>query len=77
MHAWTEPAERVLKKVAEMGVKVAITRPVKSVEPANPPDIKRWWSSIAWKTADDSPIVSSGVEKLQLNIGKPKILIGD
>lgn len=64
MHAWTEPAERVLHAAQLAGVPIAIPRPGQSIEPAAPPAPERWWPEIPWRTAQQNPIVSSGMEPL-------------
>lgn len=58
MHSWVEPAERLLAEAARTGAKVVVPRPGQSVEPAAPPDLERWWPSLAWQTADEHPVVS-------------------
>ena len=60
-HGWTEPVERLLAASAAAGVRVAVPRPGESVGPADPPGVIRWWPEVAWKTAAEVPIVSSGV----------------
>lgn len=60
-HAWTEPVERLLVAADEAGVPVAIPRPGESIEPDAPPALDRWWPDIPWQTADEVPIVSSGI----------------
>ena len=62
MHAWTEPVERVLVAAEKAGVTVAVPRPGESIEPARAPRFTRWWPSLPWKTAEQEPIVSSGIE---------------
>lgn len=61
LHAWTEPAERVLAAAAAAGVSVAVPRPGQSLEPASPPMLERWWPELPWQTAADHPVVSSGL----------------
>ena len=63
MHAWTEPVERVLVAAEEAGVPIAVPRPGESIEPASPPQLTRWWPSVPWKTAEQEPIVSGGIEQ--------------
>lgn len=62
MHAWTEPVERLLVAAGRAGVPVAVPRPGQRVEPATPPQVTRWWPEVPWKTAEESPVVSSGLE---------------
>ena len=61
-HGWTEPAERVWAAAEAAGVALAIPRPGESIEPSAPPPVSRWWPEQAWATADDAPVVSSGLE---------------
>lgn len=62
MHAWTEPAERVVAAAERAGVSVVVPRPGQSVEPELAPPLERWWPEIPWETAEEAPIVSSGLE---------------
>jgi L-ascorbate metabolism protein UlaG (beta-lactamase superfamily) len=66
MHAWTEPVERVLVAAEKAGVQVVVPQPGESVEPANPPEITRWWPEIPWQTAEEAPVVSSGLIQPQI-----------
>jgi L-ascorbate metabolism protein UlaG (beta-lactamase superfamily) len=61
LHGWTEPVERVLAAAERAGVSVAVPRPGQSIEPADAPAVERWWPEQPWKSADESPVVSSGV----------------
>ena len=61
-HGWTEPAERVLVAADAAGVRVALPRPGESVDPADPPDVERWWPETPWQTAAEAPVVSSGLD---------------
>ncbi|HEX9952333.1 MAG TPA: MBL fold metallo-hydrolase [Rubricoccaceae bacterium] len=60
-HGWTEPVERLLVAAEAAGVRVAVPRPGASVEPTDPPPVERWWPEVPWQTADEMPIVSSGL----------------
>jgi len=60
-HGWTEPAERVLVAAEAAGVPIAIPRPGESVVVDAPPPAERWWPELAWATADEAPVVSSGL----------------
>ena len=62
-HAWTEPVERVLVAAEKAGVAVAVPRPGEGIEPASPPRLTRWWPSVPWKTAEQDPIVSGGIDR--------------
>ena len=61
LHGWTEPAERVLVAATAAGVPIAVPRPGQSVEPLAPLPVERWWPEQVWQTADQSPVVSSGL----------------
>ena len=76
MHAWTEPVERVLVAAEKAGVPIAVPRPGESIEPTSPPRLTRWWPSVPWKTAEESPVVSSGIEQVRRNTIEPKTLVG-
>lgn len=65
LHSWTEPVERILAAAEKNGIAVAVPRPGQSIEPASPPAIARWWPEIGWKTADDAPVVSTGLSARQ------------
>jgi L-ascorbate metabolism protein UlaG (beta-lactamase superfamily) len=62
MHSWTEPIERVLAAAQPHGVRVATPRPGEMVEPATFTTSARWWPRIAWQTAREAPVVSTGIE---------------
>lgn len=76
LHAWTEPVERVLVAAKKAGVPVAVPRPGESIEPSAPPYVTRWWPSTPWQTAEDSPVVSSGIEQPRRTASEPKTLRG-
>ena len=61
LHGWTEPAERVLVAAERAGVRLALPRPGQPVEVAAPPPVARWWPALPWQTAEEVPIVSSGM----------------
>lgn len=63
LHGWTEPIERVLVAAERAGVSVVTPRPGGWFEPSTPPTVARWWPEIPWKTAEESPVVSSGLEE--------------
>ncbi len=60
VHGWTEPAERVRVAAERLGIPVAFPRPGESVTPeAYTPE--PWWPALPWKTAVESPAVSSNL----------------
>ena len=62
LHGWTEPVERVLAAAAKAGVRVAVPRPGESISPEGPPaGVARWWPEVPWQTADEAPVMSSGL----------------
>jgi L-ascorbate metabolism protein UlaG (beta-lactamase superfamily) len=60
-HGWTEPAERSLTAAAQAQVQILTPRPGESVEPALPGARVSWWPALPYETAEQHPIVSSGV----------------
>jgi hypothetical protein len=42
-------------------VPLALPKPGESVEPDAPPKPERWWPDLPWQTAEEHPIVSSGL----------------
>ncbi len=63
LHAWTEPAERVLSAAKKTAVSVAIPRPGQSIEPSMPTKLERWWPEIPWSKAEQTPVTSSGLDE--------------
>lgn len=63
MHAWTEPAERVLAAARLANVTVAIPRPGASVQPGVSSGPEPWWPSLQIQSAADHPVVSSGLDE--------------
>ena len=72
MHAWTEPVERVLAAAEKAGVPISVPKPGESIEPANPPQVTRWWPAITWQTAEKTPVISRGIEQSQRMAPEPK-----
>ena len=61
-HGWTEPIERVLAEATRRGVRVLTPKPGQSVEPDNARAQQRWWPGLPWDTAQQAPLVSTGVD---------------
>ena len=61
MHSWIEPAERVIVAAEKKSVPLAVPKPGQSIEPASPLPVERWWPQLPWQTAEEHPIVSSGL----------------
>ena len=60
-HPWTEPVERVIVAAEKAGVQIATPKPGESVRLSSHRGIDRWWPELPWKTAEESPIVSTGL----------------
>lgn len=60
-HGWTEPGERVLVAAQAAGVPLTLPLPGARVELGALPPAVRWWPEIPWQTAEEAPIVSSGL----------------
>jgi L-ascorbate metabolism protein UlaG (beta-lactamase superfamily) len=48
-HSWTEPAERLIVAAEHTRAKIVIPRPGALVEPAEPPQVERWWPDVRWQ----------------------------
>ncbi len=62
LHSWTEPAERLLVAAEKQGVQLAIPKPGESVVPGSARAASQWWPELPWRTAEELPVVSSGLE---------------
>ena len=62
LHAWTEPVERILAGAAQAKIQVTVPRPGQSVEMTSLPELERWWPAVEWETAEEHPVVSSGLD---------------
>jgi len=60
-HGWTEPIERTLVAAKAAGVSVLAPRPGQSAEPTSPPPFERWWPDVPWQTAEEHPVVATGM----------------
>ncbi|MFD8756836.1 MBL fold metallo-hydrolase [Kitasatospora sp. NPDC059577] len=47
LHPWDEPAERVVTAARTLGARLAVPRPGKPFEPADPPALRLWWRAVA------------------------------
>lgn len=61
LHAWTEPAERLIVAAEKAGVRVLTPRPGGGLEPKTSAPVARWWPEVPWQTAEQHPVVSSGL----------------
>lgn len=61
-HVWTEPVERTLAAARDANVRVVTPRPGGSVEPARSILTARWWPGLPYRSAEETPIVSSGLD---------------
>lgn len=62
VHAWIEPAERLLVATEHAGVALVIPQPGQIFEIDAPPPLRRWWPDHPWRTAREAPVVSSQSE---------------
>lgn len=61
LHPWTEPIERTRVAANKQGVTLAAPKPGESIEPASVPTIASWWPTLPWSTAEETPVVSTGL----------------
>jgi L-ascorbate metabolism protein UlaG (beta-lactamase superfamily) len=61
-HGWTEPIERAVAAGAAAGATVVTPRPGESIEPESPAAGVRWWPTLRWSSATETPIKSSQVD---------------
>jgi len=59
-HGWTEPIER-LRVAQDSAERIAYPRPGETITLRDPLPTAAWWPSQPWKTAEQAPVVSSGV----------------
>jgi L-ascorbate metabolism protein UlaG (beta-lactamase superfamily) len=60
LHNWTEPVERTQAAAEKAHVRVLTPRPGESLEPTIA-RTARWWPPVAWRTATEDPIRSTGL----------------
>ncbi len=72
-HNWTEPAERVLAAATRAGVKTAFPKPGESVDVSEEYQLVKWWPELPWMSADETPIVSTGLETMDTSTLKKDI----
>ncbi len=61
LHAWTEPPERLIAATEKAGVTLVVPEPGQSFDPRDPPEVVRWWPENPWESAEEAPVVSSGL----------------
>lgn len=61
LHAWTEPAERLIVAAERADVRIVTPKPGGWFEPSAAPIFARWWPALPWQSAEQHPIVSSGL----------------
>lgn len=69
LHAWTEPAERIIATSRSVGIQAVVPRPGGRFEPAALPRFERWWPELPWKSAEEAPVRSSGLEEWLAKLG--------
>ena len=63
LHSWTEPVERLLVAAEKANVRLALPRPGQSFELNDIPQ-QKWWPKVPWKSAEEAPVISSGLPVL-------------
>ena len=58
LHAWTEPAERLMVDAKERGVHLVIPKVGESVGPNTPATTEPWWPRIPWQKREEAPVIS-------------------
>ncbi|MBV2156182.1 MBL fold metallo-hydrolase [Kitasatospora sp. SUK 42] len=58
IHPWEEPAERVVTAAQTLGARLAVPRPGKPFEPADPPALRLWWRAVAAAPRGIEPLVA-------------------
>ena len=61
LHPWTEPVERTRRAAMAQSVTLVTPRPGQSIEPAFISAQIQWWPDLPWSTAQQMPIVSTGL----------------
>lgn len=68
LHGWTEPAERLLAAAEVQALQLALPIPGETLDLSRQDaaetslrPAKRWWPSLPWRSAEEDPVVSSGV----------------
>jgi L-ascorbate metabolism protein UlaG (beta-lactamase superfamily) len=61
LHSWTEPVERLIVAAQKTNLPVAFPKPGEMFEPKIIVPTQKWWPDIYWQTAQEAPLVSSGV----------------
>ncbi len=64
LHNWTEPAERSMAAAKKYGISLVIPRPGEIFESVKPPKPVRWWPERPWQSAEEAPIISTGIDPL-------------
>ena len=60
-HGWTEPVERALVAAEKRGLPMYAPKPGESIEPSALPEVERWWPTLAWRTAEEYPLIATKV----------------
>ncbi|MGL1885852.1 MAG: MBL fold metallo-hydrolase [Reichenbachiella sp.] len=76
-HNWTEPAERVLAAAELAGVKTAFPKPGESIDISEEYQLVKWWPELPWKSAEEAPVVSTGLETVDTITPKNNIQEGE
>ena len=66
LHAWTEPAERLMVAAKKRGVHLVIPLVGGSVTPSTSATVQRWWPEVPWADAESVPVTSSRLPAVKL-----------
>ena len=69
LHPWTEPAERIIAASRSAGIPAVVPRPGGRFEPASLPRFERWWPELPWRSAEEAPVRSSGIDQWLAELG--------
>ncbi|MEZ4369690.1 MAG: MBL fold metallo-hydrolase [Polyangiaceae bacterium] len=69
LHPWTEPAERIIAASRSAGIQAVVPRPGGRFEPASLPRFERWWPELPWRSAEEAPVRSSGIDQWLAELG--------
>lgn len=62
-HSWTEPGERLIVKAKSVNLPLVLPKPGESVDVSAIPEsmLQKWWPDLAWESAEQHPVLSTGV----------------
>ena len=64
LHAWTEPAERVISAAQTLNVPLVMVRPGGTYDAGSPPTVDRFWPDLPYENVESDPVWSTEVDGL-------------